>query len=283
MPTVRNVGAFTITALNDGTVRLPPSHYTGLDWSAHAHLIAGDGTYHIPIGAFLVQGAGVAMLVDAGLGPMAIPYPPQIARAAGLGSPPEHIAVGGGLPRALAAAGVSPGDISIVFLTHLDADHVGWIAPDGELFFPRADVVCSAVELARPPGPAPGEAEGRRGFAVARGAGRLRTVRGHHVELAPGVVAHHAPGHKPGHYVVSVRSDGEEARLLGDAFHHPVQLSEPTVQCVFDDDPAAALRTREALAAELEGRDIAVNMAHFPGLEFHRIAVEGGRRRWVEA
>ncbi len=66
-------------------------------------------------------------------------------------------------------------------------------------------VMCGAVEWETPPiAPAPGELEGRMGLAVAEAAGVLRPIDAATVELAPGVSAHHSPGHTPGHYVVRV-------------------------------------------------------------------------------
>lgn len=278
-----DVGSVRVTALNDGVVHLPPAYYPGVDWEANADLIDPDGTYHIPAGCFLIEGEGFTILVDAGIGPLEIPFPDEIAQEAGLAEPPPWIAHGGMLPGALEAVGVAPEDVTMVFLTHLDADHVGWVAPEGKLHFPSAEIVCSQLELARPPGPAPGEAEGRIGLAIAEAAGKLRRIEGDAVELAPGVVAHFAPGHTPGHYIVGISSEGHEAQLLGDAVHHPLQLHDPGVSFVLETTPDASLATRERLLKALEGRDVAVNMVHFPGLQFHRIGLQDGRRHWLPA
>ena len=176
--------------------------------------------------------------MDASLEPSSIPFPGDIAVAAGLTDPPESIATGGLLPGALAAAGVAPADISTVFLTHLHADHIGWVAPGGVLFFPDAVVMCSAVEWEMPPAtPAPGELVGRRGLEVARAAGVLRLLSAATAELAPGVSAHHSPGHTPGHYVVGVSSSGEAAYLLGDAVHHPLQLNDKGISFLSETEP----------------------------------------------
>ena len=276
-----DVGGIRITALNDGTVRLPPMYYPGLDFAAHPELVKSDGTYHLPIGCFLIHADGATILVDAGLGPSGVPFPADIASAAGLEEPPAEIATGGLLPDALAAAGVAPADITAVFLTHLDADHVGWVAVGGVPFFPNAEVVCSAIDLAAPPGSAPGEAEGRAGLAAAREAGKLRPVNAPAFELAPGVTARHAPGHTPGHFIVVVSAAGQEARLLGDAVHHPLQLNDTGISFLLESDPGHAMRTREALLADVQERAAAVNMAHFPGLDFHRISGGHRQRRWV--
>ena len=172
LSTVIDVGGIKVSALNDGEVHLPPMFYPGLDFGVHPELLQADGTYHIPVGCFLIQAEGLTVLVDAGLGPSSIRFPRDIAAAAGLTDPPESIAAGGLLPSALAGAGVAPADITTVFLTHLHADHIGWVAPGGALFFPNAVVVCGAVEWQTPPiAPAPGELEGRMGLAVAEAAG----------------------------------------------------------------------------------------------------------------
>jgi len=278
LSTVIDVGGIKVSALNDGEVHLPPMFYPGLDFGAHPELLQADGTYHIPVGCFLIQAEGLTVLVDAGLGPSSIRFPGDIAAAAGLTDPPESIAAGGLLPGALAAAGVAPADITTVFLTHLHADHIGWIAPGGALFFPNAVVMCGAVEWQTPPiAPAPGELEGRMGLAVAEAAGVLRPIDAATVELAPGVSAHHGPGHTPGHYVVRVSSNGEAAYLLGDVVHHPLQLNDQGISFLSEAEPERALRVREELLTALQGRNVSIGMAHFPGLDFQQITTANGR------
>src|SRR5947208_12943392 len=168
-------------------------------------ILAGRRDIPHPCGVLPDSGRGSDRFVDAGLGPSSIRFPRDIAAAAGLTDPPESIAAGGLLPGALATAGVAPADITTVFLTHLHADHIGWIAPGGALFRPNAVVMCGAVEWETPPiAPAPARARGQDGACGRRGRGVLRPIDAATVELAPGVSAHHSPGHTPGHYVVRV-------------------------------------------------------------------------------
>jgi glyoxylase-like metal-dependent hydrolase (beta-lactamase superfamily II) len=283
LSTVIDVGGIKVSALNDGEVHLPPMYYPGLDFGAHPELLEADGTYHIPVGCFLIQAEGLTILVDAGLGPSSIPFTGDIAAAAALTDPPETIAAGGLLPEALAGAGVAPADITTVFLTHLHADHIGWVAPHGVPFFPNAVVMCSAVDWQTPPvAPAPGELEGRTGLAAAKAAGVLRVIDAATVELAPGVSAQHSPGHTPGHYIVSVSARGQTAYLLGDAVHHPLQLNDKRISFLSETDPEHALRTREELLTALQERNAAVGMTHFPGLDFQRITTANGRE-WTTA
>jgi glyoxylase-like metal-dependent hydrolase (beta-lactamase superfamily II) len=142
---------------------------------------------------------------------------------------------------------------------------------------------CGAVEWETPPvAPAPGELEGRRGLAAAGAAGALRLLNAATAELAPGISAHHSPGHTPGHYVVSVSSNGEAAYLLGDAVHHPLQLNDQGISFLSEAEPERALRVREELLTALQGRNVSIGMAHFPGLDFQQITTANGRE-WTTA
>jgi len=276
------VGTIRITALNDGVSRLPPMMYPGLDFGGHPDLLENDGLYDIPAGCFLIQGDAFTILVDAGIGPANIPFPADLAAAASLTPPPEFIAEGGRLPDELAAAGVAPDDVTTVFLTHLHGDHVGWVAPGGTLFFPNAEVVYGAADWDALIAPASADDPGRIGMEAAKAAGVLRGIDAPTVEIAPGVTALHTPGHTPGHYAVRVASGGEEVHLLGDAVHHALQLTDTGISFLTDVDVEHALQTREELFARVAGTDVAIGMAHRPGLDFQRIT-EGGGRRWTDA
>ncbi|WP_194280450.1 MBL fold metallo-hydrolase [Streptomyces fagopyri] len=217
--------------------------------------------------------------------PSALPVTtgPVLAAAAGLDPAPASIANGGALPGALRAAGVAPEDVTTVFLTHLHADHVGWVAPGGTVYFPHAGVVYGAADRDALITPAPVDDPARIVMEGARGAGVLRCVDAPAVEIAPGLVAHHTPGHTPGHYVVRITAGGQEAHLLGDAVHHPLQINDTGISFLFDSDAAQALRTREELLVRLAEHDVAVGTAHFPNPRFRRVHRAHGERSWIDA
>lgn len=275
------IGTTTITALDDGTSYLPPMFFPGLDFGSHPGMLADDGTFHIPTGCFLIQSDESTVLVDAGMGPANIPFPPDLAAASGLEEVPEFIAEGGYLLFLMADAGIAPEDINVVFLTHLHPDHIGWVAPGGQLAFPNAEVVYGAADWDALMSPLPGDDLGRVGLEAAGSAGKLRAIEGKTVEVAPGITAHHTPGHTPGHYVLSVTSGGQQVYLLADAIHHCLQLNDPDIHFLTDIDRDLALRTREELLSSFAGTDIAIGVSHFPGLHFNRITVDG-TRHWVE-
>ena len=128
-------------------------------------------------------------------------------------------------------------------------------------------------KLSPPIAPAPGDLEGRMGLAVAGAAGVLRPIDAATVELAPGVSAHHSPGQN----VVRVSSNDETAYLLGDVVHHPLQLNDQGISFLSEAEPERALRVREELLMALQGRNVSIGMAHFPGLDFQQITTANGR------
>jgi hypothetical protein len=78
-----------------------------------------------------------------------------------------------------------------------------------------------------------------------------------------------------------ISSNGERAMMLGDAVHCPVELLEDEWNGLGDVDPELARRTRVALAREIEGVDVPISAAHFPGLAFGRLLKGEGKRRWI--
>ncbi|MEU6701842.1 hypothetical protein [Pseudonocardia sp. NPDC046786] len=63
--------------------------------------------------------------------------------------------------------------------------------------------------------------------------------------------------------------------------HCPLQLGDDDLRIVFDVDPDTAARTRDRIAAELEGTPSTIGAdAHFSGSAFGRV-VRGTGRRWV--
>jgi len=76
-------------------------------------------------------------------------------------------------------------------------------------------------------------------------------------------------------------SGGKRAYFLGDAAHHPVQLSEPTWSPNADVDPVQSAETRAALFEQIEREGALIASGHFefPGLGHARR--DNGQLRFV--
>ena len=241
--------------------------YPGFDgWEPYRKLypeLFADSQWRIPCTSYLLRSGGTTILVDTGVGP------------AGLwGWTPEREE---GLLPALADAGVVPGEIDVVFLTHLHVDHVGWNTDrDGALVFKSARYVAH-----------------RDGIVFARGSDRPHVARtispvvfdeiGGETPLAEGVTAFELRGHFPGHMGVRVASQGATALLIADAAVHPMLLHEPDAVYVSDADRGDCAETRRALLPEVVDQDVLAVCGHYPGGGIGRVVTRDGRVVWEAA
>jgi glyoxylase-like metal-dependent hydrolase (beta-lactamase superfamily II) len=217
----------------------------------HPETVGAGGRWRLPVYAYLVQTPGHTLLVDTGVGPAS-----SVAA--------EWLQTAGALPERLAAVGVAPGSIDVVFFTHLHEDHVGWGANPvtGALTFEGARYALADEAWA---------AERRRGVRrhVREGLGpaldlhRLEPVAAG--ELLPGVEIVALPGHADGHSGVLVEGEDHAALLAGDAFNHPVQIREPQIASGADADPPGAVETRRLVLERAEAEQHVVGSAHLPG------------------
>ena len=193
--------------------------------------------------------------------------------------------VAGRLLGNLAAAGVSPGDIDAILLTHLHIDHVGGLTDaSGAAVFGRAEVFVAEAEAAfwlDQARAAQAPEAMRPAFAVAAAAlapydGRVTRFTGG--EPVPGIAAESLPGHTPGHTVYRIAGDEGGLLIWGDIMHLPdVQSRFPGVTMAFDVDPIQAEATRRRVfeRAARERLLVAGMHMHFPGFAHVTVAGDG--------
>jgi glyoxylase-like metal-dependent hydrolase (beta-lactamase superfamily II) len=170
----------------------------------------------------------------------------------------------------LERAGAQPRDIDYVFCTHLHLDHCGWNTQlvDGSWkpTFPNARYVFARKELEYLQGDSSSFQDGVFADSVLPLLEACQTLAlGPEVyELAPGITIEPAPGHSPGHCMLSLREGSTELGLfVGDAIHHPLQILHPQWSSSFCDAPGVAAQTRHSLLRRAWQHNALLLPAHF--------------------
>ncbi|MHB8469506.1 MAG: MBL fold metallo-hydrolase [Gaiellaceae bacterium] len=206
--------------------------------------VADDARWALPFYAYLAGVGGKTVVVDTGVGPPG-------------GDDPFLPERQGRLPAELARAGAAPADVDLVVLTHLHVDHVGWNMRGGRPFFPNARYLAQRADYDWITGARPGRPYVRDQVIALHATGALELLDGD-AEPLPGVRIEHTPGHTPGHCIVRL----PHATLLGDVAVHRLQLEQPRLGYVAEEDAAAAAASRERVLPALAGTT--VGFGHLP-------------------
>ncbi len=259
------IGELLVTALYDGFVPVLADDLHGERRARISRLLAEafldpGGDRHTAVIAFLVEGNGRRILIDAGSGDS-------------LGSDTGYLLSN------LVAAQVDPADIDHVLLTHLHPDHAGGlISGNGQTVFSHATVHVAKADAdhwldPRRAAAATGVQRLVRdtvshALAPYRGTDRFATFR-HVDEVIPGVRAVDLAGHSPGHTGYLLGEGDATVLFWGDTVHgHTVQLRRPSVSFSADSDEHAAITARRKAFDLSSANRWWVGAAHmpFPGL-----------------
>lgn len=220
----------------------------------------------VPFTPFLVIAGGRRILMDTGLGEF--------------GGPTT-----GKLLENLRAAGVQPGDIDTVLITHYHGDHINGLRNKaGEFVFPKAKVLVPAPEHAfwmddAKMNAAPEAMKGafqnaRRVFAQMPADMLVRFEPGG--EVAPGIRSVAAFGHTPGHTLFQLQSGGQSFFYVGDLTNVPALFARnPDWAVTFDMDAEAARKVRRELLQRIVDAKAMIGGFHFPFPAFGNAVAQG--------
>ena len=183
--------------------------------------------------------------------------------------------VSGQLLANLAAAGVDPGAIDTVIISHYHGDHVnGLLTVNKALAFPNAEVLVPASEhqywtddgeMSRAPaGRVADLFKSNRQVFAGEVMKRLRTYEWGK-EVVSGINAIGTPGHTPGHTSFVVASGSDSVYVQSDVTHVPfLFVRHPDWHAFYDQDPVMAQATRRKVYDMLAAEKMRVQGFHYP-------------------
>jgi glyoxylase-like metal-dependent hydrolase (beta-lactamase superfamily II) len=238
-----NVGALSLTALRDEQISVANDGKTfglGVSTRAVGEVLRAAGApadrITLSVNALLVRAGHRLILIDTGLGPR------------------YH----GQLLASLKVAGVSPGDVTDVLITHPHPDHVGGLLDaQGRLAFRNATIHMASAAW---------------NWMQQKGAPDMANTIALEVQtfepgatVAPGIVSVSLPGHTPGHVGYEIVTGHSRLLDIGDIAHSSiVSLARPQWAIEFDSDHALADETRHKTLTALARGDEWVFSPHFP-------------------
>ena len=247
-----SVPGFDIWCLNDGDYVFDPEDFSSVRTdvldrrltAAHQNQI--DTVFH----AFLIKPTGGDYaLFDTGCG-------------TAFGD------IAGQLMRRFSVLDVKPSDIKTLIFSHLHSDHAGGAVVKDQPAFPNAEVFMHDDE---PSVWAGGDFAGNAVLDCYQNS--IQTV-GDAAEILPGVKTWALPGHTAGHMGLRI---GLDVVLCADILHSDaLQLPDPTVASVHDEDPERARTTRLAALREIADSGVIFAGSHgCRSAKFRRLTSSG--------
>lgn len=263
------IGKVEIFALTDGWVKFPAHKFfpniSTENWSPYEKIIK------LNLGSFLLKSDEAIILVDTGLGHETP-------------SDWEH-AEAGLLDISLKSRGFKPEQVDIVAITHLHVDHVGgnvqWNSDIGTPAFHNAVYYIPEDDwnLYGPRSNSRSLGYLRRQITPLLEMGVVRLVKGT-TTLTKEVSTWPSPGHTPGHTCFLISSEGETGLVLGDAIHHPSQITTPVWTSRADRDSVTSYKSRVQIIEYLETNSGIALAGHFPEPNIGRISKNTHHRSW---
>jgi len=282
------IGEVDLIALSDGGLNYPTAMILGnVPPEASTQYQLPEKQIFIPYTILLVKKEDKLVLIDVGAGDLGNPGDGVFPGLDHTTSRTNLV-----LP-SLKAAGINPDDIDMILITHAHPDHIGGMFDaEGNLAFPNAHYYVTQKEweywMSADPTTVEAEAlrhhlellvrEARRAFHAIQD--QVTVVQGGE-EVMPGVRFEPAPGHTPGHAMVSISVGEEKAYNISDVVVDPLFVEQPGWAPAIDMDAGQADTARRQFFARAAGEKALVFAHHlgpFPNLG--HIADRAGAWQW---
>jgi glyoxylase-like metal-dependent hydrolase (beta-lactamase superfamily II) len=277
-----SIGSIEVTALYDGIWEKAhdPNFIKGVSVDETKAALAAAGLpidfVPLPFTPNLVKTGSQAVLIDTGTGGQT-------------GGPKAGLFM-----KHLAAAGVDPGSINHILISHFHPDHISGLmtkAPENKAVFPNATVYVGAIEYKFWMDPAVIDKlpEARRPLAkrvqemFPLMKDKVQLFEGDK-EIVPGIRPIDSWGHSPGHTSFHVSSGNDQLIVLGDVVTVPALFARnPSWHAVVDQDAPMAEATRRKLLDRAVADKTTVTGYHFPFPAAGKIAKDGNGYVFVAA
>ena len=269
------LGRFTLTPVLDGYFRLDGGAMFGVVPRPLWEKVAPPDDRHrirLAMRAWLVQGHGHTVLIDAGAGGK---LNAKAADIYGFDGVPALIA-------SLAEAGITPGQVDTVIASHLHFDHAGGFTvrdATGQVRpqFPRARYLIARGEWddARAPHERNRASYFDENYVPIADAGQLDFLEGDG-EVRPGIRVRRTGGHTRHHQIVEITSEGRTAVFVADLLPTAAHLPLPYIMS-YDLYPMETLAFKRAFLAEAAERGYLILFEHDPAVAAGYIRPDDGR------
>ena len=271
------LGGFTLTPVLDGYFRLDGGAMFGVVPRPLWEKVAPPderNRIRLAMRAWLVQGHGHTVLIDAGAGGK---LGAKAADIYGFDGVPSLVA-------SLAAAGVTPEHVDTVIASHLHFDHAGgFTAADahGRVVpqFPRARYLIARGEWddARAPHERNRASYFDENYVPIADAGLLDFVEGDG-EVRPGIRMRRTGGHTQHHQIIEIASQGRTAVFVADMLPTAAHLPLPYIMG-YDLYPMETLAFKRWFLPEASEREYLILFEHDPDIAAGYLRRQDGRLR----